>query len=160
VITFRRVSVNLQHYHRTNTSCISSVCCCAQLVTGLKPITSHPLLTMKEVTSWWDKGLRHFPTWRRWPDTRDGCYNDSWPIWTFHSSYKQGSHRWKRLSSTGAPQSDGVLNTSTGKKMRYYRQIYTDSPDPIVFLPVSVSTSGRVYDDFTRLFSCASWSHG
>ena len=31
------------------------------------------------------------------------------------------------------------------------RQIYSDSPDPIVFLPVSVSTSGRVYDDFTRL---------
>ncbi len=36
--------------------------------------------------------------------------------------------------------------------MRYYRQIYTDSPDLIVFLPVSSSTSGRVYDDFTRLF--------
>jgi hypothetical protein len=30
--------------------------------------------------------------------------------------------------------------------------IYTDMPNPIVFLPVSVSTSGRVYDDFTRLF--------
>jgi hypothetical protein len=28
---------------------------------------------------------------------------------------------------------------------------YTDMPNPIVFLPVSVSTSGRVYDDFTRL---------
>ena len=33
----------------------------------------------------------------------------------------------------------------------HYRQIYTDRSDPIVFLPVSVSTSGRVYDDFTRL---------
>ena len=26
-----------------------------------------------------------------------------------------------------------------------------DKPDPIVFLPVAVSTSGRVYDDFVRL---------
>ena len=57
-----------------------------------------------------------------------------------------------RLSSTGAPQPDGALNTAARKKIRHYRQIYTDRrPDPIVFLPVSVSTSGRVYDDFTRL---------
>ncbi len=26
-----------------------------------------------------------------------------------------------------------------------------DKPDPIVFLPIAVSTSGRVYEDFTRL---------
>ena len=57
-----------------------------------------------------------------------------------------------RVSSTGAPQSDGVLNTAGRNKIRHYRQIYADRPDPIVFLPVSVSTSGRVYDDFTRLF--------
>jgi hypothetical protein len=37
-------------------------------------------------------------------------------------------------------------------KIRHYRQIYADRPDPIVFLPVAVSTSGRVYEDFTRLF--------
>ena len=36
-------------------------------------------------------------------------------------------------------------------KIRHYRQIYTDRPDPIVFLSVAVSTSGRVYEDFTRL---------
>ena len=29
--------------------------------------------------------------------------------------------------------------------------IYTDRPDPIVFLSVTVSTSGHVYDDFVRL---------
>jgi len=56
-----------------------------------------------------------------------------------------------RLSSTDAPQTDGALNTAARKKIRYYRQIYADRPDPIVFLPVSVSTSGRVHDDFTRL---------
>ena len=36
-------------------------------------------------------------------------------------------------------------------KIRHYRQIYADRPDPIVFLPITVSTSGRVYDDFVRL---------
>jgi hypothetical protein len=37
-------------------------------------------------------------------------------------------------------------------KIRHYRQIYVDRPDPIVFLPIAVSTSGRVYEDFARLF--------
>jgi hypothetical protein len=36
-------------------------------------------------------------------------------------------------------------------KIRHYRQIYADRPDPIVFLSVAVSTSGRVYEDFTRM---------
>jgi hypothetical protein len=29
--------------------------------------------------------------------------------------------------------------------------MYSDRHDPIVFLPIVISTSGRVYDDFTRL---------
>ena len=37
-------------------------------------------------------------------------------------------------------------------KIRHYRQVYTDSPDPIVFLTVTVNTSGHVYDDFIHLF--------
>jgi hypothetical protein len=49
------------------------------------------------------------------------------------------------------PQSDGVLNKTTRMKIRHYRQIYADRPDPIVFLPIAVSTSGRIYEDFTRL---------
>jgi hypothetical protein len=57
-----------------------------------------------------------------------------------------------RLSSTGAPQPDGTLNKSARMKIRHYRQIYADTPDPIVFLPIAVSTSGRVYEDFPRLF--------
>jgi hypothetical protein len=36
-------------------------------------------------------------------------------------------------------------------KIRHYRQIYTDSPDPIVSVPITVSTSGHVYEDFVRL---------
>jgi hypothetical protein len=56
-----------------------------------------------------------------------------------------------RVSSTGAPQSDGALNKEVRMKIRHYRQIYVDRPDHIVFLPIAVSTSGRVYEDFARL---------
>ncbi len=57
-----------------------------------------------------------------------------------------------RMTTTGSPQTDGDLNNTVRIKIRHYRQLYVDMTDPIVFLPVSVSTSGRVYDDFVRLF--------
>jgi hypothetical protein len=56
-----------------------------------------------------------------------------------------------RVSSIGAPQSDGALNKTARNKIRHSRQIYADRPDPIVFLPIAVTTLGRVYEDFTRL---------
>jgi hypothetical protein len=56
-----------------------------------------------------------------------------------------------RVYSTGAPQLDGTLNKTVRMKIRHYRQIYADRPDPIVFLSITVSTSGRVYEDFARL---------
>jgi hypothetical protein len=37
------------------------------------------------------------------------------------------------------------------KKSIHYRQLYIDRPDPIVFIPVVVDTSDRIYDDFLRL---------
>ena len=55
------------------------------------------------------------------------------------------------MSSTGVPQSDGALNNAARIKIRHYRHLYADRSDPIVFLPVAVRTSGRVYDDFLRL---------
>ena len=36
-------------------------------------------------------------------------------------------------------------------KIRYYRQIYLNRPDPIAFMPVADDTSDRAYDDFNRL---------
>jgi hypothetical protein len=36
-------------------------------------------------------------------------------------------------------------------KTRHDRQFYLDRPDPIAFIPVTVDTSVRVYDDFNRL---------
>ena len=46
---------------------------------------------------------------------------------------------------------DGALKTVDRGKIRHYRQLYLNRPDPIVFLPVAVDTSDRVYDDFSRL---------
>ena len=36
-------------------------------------------------------------------------------------------------------------------KIRHYRQLYINRPEPIAFMPVAVDTSDRVYDDFSRL---------
>ena len=35
--------------------------------------------------------------------------------------------------------------------IRHYRQLYINRPEPIAFMPVAVDTSGRIYDDFSRL---------
>ena len=49
-----------------------------------------------------------------------------------------------------APETDGDVQKVIRDKIRNYRQIYLNRPDPIVFMPVAVETSGRVYDDFNR----------
>jgi hypothetical protein len=38
-------------------------------------------------------------------------------------------------------------------KIRHYHQLYLNRRDPIVFLTVTVDTSVRIYDDFSRLLS-------
>jgi hypothetical protein len=53
--------------------------------------------------------------------------------------------------SDGAPEPDGALREAARTKIRHYRQLYINRPDPIAFMPVAVDTSGRVYDDFSRL---------
>ena len=60
-------------------------------------------------------------------------------------------HLTNTRSSDGAPELDGALRAVTRKKILHYRQLYIDRPDPIVFMPVAVDTSDRIYDDFLRL---------
>ena len=36
-------------------------------------------------------------------------------------------------------------------KIRHYRTVYLNHPDPIAFIPLAVDTTGRLYDDFIRL---------
>jgi hypothetical protein len=46
-----------------------------------------------------------------------------------------------------------VWSTRIGRiiKILHYRQLYINRPDPIVFLPAAVDTTGRLYDDFSCL---------
>jgi hypothetical protein len=71
---------------------------------------------------------------------------------TTHTRYGRSiQHTTGQLTHTrrsdGAPESDGTLQKVDRDKIRYYHQIYLDRPDPLVFMPVEVDTSGRVYDD-------------
>jgi hypothetical protein len=45
----------------------------------------------------------------------------------------------------------GALKTVTRAKIRHYRQLYINRPEPIAFMPVVVDTAGRIYEDFSRL---------
>ena len=56
------------------------------------------------------------------------------------------------ISSNHVPQPDGTLKNVVRKKILHYHQFYTDLFDPIVLMPVPVNASGRLYDDFLRLF--------
>jgi hypothetical protein len=49
------------------------------------------------------------------------------------------------------PELDGTLREVVRKKILHYHQLYINRPDPIVFLPAVFDTTGRLYDDFSRL---------
>ncbi len=49
------------------------------------------------------------------------------------------------------PETDGALRTVARAKIRHYRQLYIIRPEPIGFIPVTVDTAGRIYEDFSRL---------
>jgi hypothetical protein len=51
----------------------------------------------------------------------------------------------------GTPEPDGALRTVARAKIRHHRQLYINRPEPIAFIPVAVDTTGRIYEDFSRL---------
>ncbi len=53
--------------------------------------------------------------------------------------------------SDGAPDPDVVFKEVTRIKIRHYRNLYLNHPDPIVFIPLAMDTTGRMYDEFIRL---------
>ena len=53
--------------------------------------------------------------------------------------------------SDGAPDPDVVFKEVSRIKIRHYRNLYLNHPDPIPFIPVAVDTTGRMYDEFIRL---------
>ena len=46
---------------------------------------------------------------------------------------------------------DGALRTVARGKIRHYRQLYINRPEPRAFRPVAVDPAGRIYEDFSRL---------
>jgi hypothetical protein len=44
-----------------------------------------------------------------------------------------------------------ALREAARKKILHYRQLYINRPDPIAFLPAAVDTTGRLYDEISRL---------
>ena len=53
--------------------------------------------------------------------------------------------------SDGAPDPDVALKDVTRIKIRHYRNLYLNHPDPIVFIPLAVDTTGRLFEEFIRL---------
>jgi hypothetical protein len=51
----------------------------------------------------------------------------------------------------GVPEPDGTLRSVARAKIRHYRQLYINRPEPIDFMSVVVDTADRIYDDFSRL---------
>ena len=66
-----------------------------------------------------------------------------------------GVHSCTQLTNTrrsdGAPDPDGALKDVSRMKIRYYRNLYLNHPDPNVFIPLVVDTTGRLYDEFVLL---------
>ena len=54
--------------------------------------------------------------------------------------------------SDGAPDPDVAFKEVTRIKIRYYRNLYLNHPDPIPFIPLAEDTTGRMYDELIRLF--------
>ena len=46
---------------------------------------------------------------------------------------------------------DGSINNTARIQNNHYRQKQTELPEPVVFLPVSSSTSGRIKEEFLCL---------
>ena len=53
--------------------------------------------------------------------------------------------------SDGALDPDGTLKEVVRIKIRNYRNVSLNHSDPIVFIPLTVDTTGHLYDDFILL---------
>jgi len=53
--------------------------------------------------------------------------------------------------SDGDPEPDGALRVVVRTKIRFYRQLYINHPEPISFMPVGVDTSAVFTMTFGRL---------
>ncbi len=69
-----------------------------------------------------------------------------------HVRFGHSHFTLKTIKSDGVPDPDGTLKKADRIKLRHYRNVYLNRPDPIAFIPLGVDTTGRLYDGFIRLF--------
>ena len=50
----------------------------------------------------------------------------------------------------GVPDPDGTIKEVDRIKIRHYRNVYLNHPDPIAFVPLAADNTGRLYDEFIR----------
>ena len=62
-----------------------------------------------------------------------------------------GVHTCTLWANSQIPDVQMVILTQIRIKIRHYRNLYLNHPDPIVFIPLTVDTTGRMYDEFIRL---------
>ena len=53
-----------------------------------------------------------------------------------------------QLEHLDIPQPDDSLNNYSRIQNNHYRQNYDEIPEPVVFMSVTVSTSGRINEEF------------
>jgi hypothetical protein len=80
----------------------------------------------------------------------EGAQSVSFTLFSVIKDRKFGQLTHTRRSD-GAPKPDGALKAVVRVKIRHYLQLYLNRPDPITCLTVTVDTSDRIYDDFSRL---------
>ena len=68
-----------------------------------------------------------------------------------HSNLHTNGNLTHCFRSTGAIQPDDTLNNAVRIKNNHYRQKYDELPEPVVFMTVVASTSGRINEEFFLL---------
>ena len=73
-------------------------------------------------------------------------------------SFRNGPTYEHKTSADGAPDPDGLIKEVVRIKIRNYRNVYLNHPDPIAFIPLVVDTTGHLYDEFIRLLFLVSFN--
>ena len=117
------------------------------LVTSVVVLTFSVFLTLKKGGTGMGRkeGGKGMGRWR------EGCCNRE-KSWCCNGENFVGEEKFP-VDTGRCTGSHGMgFSPSNGRwKIIHYRQVYLNRQDPIAFMPVAVDTSGRIYDDFSRL---------
>ncbi len=96
--------------------------------------------------------------WVRWVTESRSTRLHRWRVrkgvvkgWPRDKRLRGFTKTWRTGWSSPSSSYLSSLREVVRKKSLHYHQLYINRPDPIPFLPVVVDTTGRLYDDFSRL---------